>query len=118
MCKASPNGIFSLSASSFDSISAFFSASAASAPELLAQGAANVQVGDKYTVSIRLNDASDVVGGFQGELAYTGATVDTILANPEVKDFNNTDDDTTVVKDDGNSVNFVTVSTNGKILNS
>ena len=91
-----------------------FSASAAdaAAPELLVQGAANVQNGDEYTVSIRLNDADNLVGGFQGELAYTGATVKEsgIAVNPQVTGYNNTDDATTVIKDDGNSVNFATVA--------
>ncbi len=86
------------------------SASAAAAPELLAQGAANVQVGDDYTVSIRLNDADDLVGGFQGELAYTGASFKSIQVNPQVTGYNNTDDATTVIKEDDDSVNFATVA--------
>lgn len=87
-----------------------FSASATTAPELVAEGAANVQIGDKYTVSIRLNDADNTVGGFEGELAYTGATVDSIVVNPQVLGYNNTEDGTTIIEDDGDSVNFATVA--------
>ncbi len=91
-----------------------FSASAAdaAAPELLVQGAANVQVGDDYTVSIRLNDADDLVGGFQGELAYTGATVKDIAVNPQVTDYNNTNEENknTIITYDADSVNFATVA--------
>lgn len=91
-------------------VCAFSVSAEAATPELLVQGAADVQVGDEYTVSIRLNDAGNTVGGFQGELAYIGAEVTNIVANPEVLDFNNTTDQDTVIKDDGNSVNFATVA--------
>ena len=91
-------------------VCAFSVSAEAATPELLVQGAADVQAGDEYTVSIRLNDAGNTVGGFQGELAYTGAVVKEIIANPEVLTFNNTEDQATVIKDDGDSVNFATVA--------
>ncbi len=83
--------------------------SAESAPALVLEGAEKVAVGDEYVVSIRLNDASNVVGGFQGELAYTGATVKEIAVNPQVNEYNNNGADDTIIADDGDSVNFVTL---------
>ena len=91
-------------------VCAFSVSAEAAAPQLVAEGAANVQVGDKYTVNIRLNDAGNQVGGFQGELQFTGATVDSIEVNPQVLTFNNTEDKDTVIKADEDSVNFATVA--------
>lgn len=87
-----------------------FTVSADAAPELIVEGPAYTQVGDNYTVNVRLNDAANKVGGFQGELVYTGAKVVDFQVNPEVLEFNNTEDKNTVMKDDGDSVNFATVA--------
>ena len=87
-----------------------FSASAAAAPSLVLEGAATAAVGEDYTVAVRLNDADNVVGGVQGELTYTGATVKSVEVNPDVLVYNNTEDVTTVAKDDGDSVNFAAVA--------
>lgn len=88
-----------------------FSASADTAPALVIEGASQVVAGDTYTVNIRLNDASNVVGGFQGALAYTGATVEEIVVNPQVLGYNNTEDAATVIKDDANgTIKFATVA--------
>ena len=87
-----------------------FTVSADAAPELIVEGPAYTQVGDNYTVNVRLNDAANKVGGFQGELVYTGAKVVDFQVNPEVLTFNNTEDKNTVMKDDGDSVNFATVT--------
>lgn len=91
-------------------VCAFSVSAEAAAPQLVAEGAANVQIGDKYIVNIRLNDADNQVGGFQGELVYENATVDSVEVNPQVLTYNNTEDKDTVIKDDGNSVNFATVA--------
>lgn len=91
-------------------VCAFSVSAEAAAPQLVAEGAANVQVGDKYTVNIRLNDAGKIVGGFQGELKFSGATFDSAVVNPDVLVYNNTDDATTVIKADEDSVNFATVA--------
>ena len=87
-----------------------FTVSADAAPQLIVEGPAYTQVGDTYTVNVRLNDADNEVGGFQGELVYTGAEVVDFQVNPEVLKFNNTEDADTVMKDDGDSVNFATVT--------
>ncbi len=85
-------------------------ASAEAAPSLVLEGADKVVVGEEYTVSIRLIDASDVVGGFQGELTYTNATVKAIQVNPQVTGYNNNGADATIIKDFGGAVKFVTVA--------
>lgn len=87
-----------------------FSASAAAAPSLVLEGAATAAVGEDYTVAVRLYDEGNVVGGVQGELTYTGATVKSVEVNPDVLAYNNTEDVTTVAKDDGDSVNFAAVA--------
>lgn len=87
-----------------------FSASAAVAPSLVLQGAADVEAGADYTVIIRLNDTDNQVGAFQGELAYTGATFKSVQVNPKVTAYNNGDADETIIKNDGDSVNFVAVA--------
>ena len=91
-------------------VCAFSVSAEAAAPQLVAEGAANVQIGDKYIVNIRLNDADNQVGGFQGELVYKNATFDSVEVNPQVLTFNNTEDSATIIKDDGDSVNFATVA--------
>lgn len=90
-----------------------FSASAATDPALVIEGASNVEVGDDYTVSIRLNDENNAVGGFQGALKYTNATVKEIAVNPQVLGYNKTDENgaETVIKDDKNgTIKFATVA--------
>ncbi len=89
-----------------------FSASADTdtAPALVIEGASQVVAGDTYTVNIRLNDENNQVGGFQGALAYTGATVEEIVVNPQVLGYNNTDDADTVIKDVDGTIKFATVA--------
>ncbi len=90
-----------------------FSASADTvAPTLVIEGASQVVEGDTYTVNIRLNDDSNVVGGFEGALAYTNATVKEIVVNPQVLAYNNTDEAgaNTVIKDVDGTIKFATVA--------
>ena len=84
--------------------------SAESDVALVLEGADKVLAGEDYVVSIRLNDASNQVGAFQGELTYTGATVKSIAVNPMVNEFNNGAANSDIIKDDGDSVNFVTLA--------
>lgn len=86
-----------------------FSASAATAPSVVLEGAATAVAGETYTVSVRLNGADDVAG-VQGEIAYANATVKEIVVNPQLRTWNNTEDDNTIVYNDGNSVNFATLA--------
>ena len=92
------------------SVCAFSVSAETAAPSVELQGAANVVVGDTYTVSVRLNDAAGVVAGVQGELVYANATVEDIVVNPQVLTWNNTEDKNTVVYNDGNSINFATLA--------
>ncbi len=89
-----------------------FSVSAAAAPSLELQGAANAVVGETYTVSVRLNDEASAVAGVQAEVTYDSdkAEVASIVVNPELKTLNNTEDDGTIVYNDGDSVNFATLT--------
>ena len=84
--------------------------SAESDVALVLEGADQVVAGSDYVVSIRLNDASNKVGAFQGELTYTGATVKSIAVNPMVNELNNGAANEDIIKDDGDSVNFVTLA--------
>ena len=92
------------------SVCAFSVSAETAAPSIELQGAANAVVGDTYTVSVRLNDAAGVVAGVQGELVYANATVKDIVVNPQVLTWNNTEDKNTVVHNDGNSINFATLT--------
>jgi len=92
------------------SVCAFSVSAETAAPSIELQGAANAVAGETYEVSVRLNDAAGVVAGVQGEIAYTNATVKGIVVNPQLQTWNNTTDDTTIVHDDGNSVNFATLT--------
>lgn len=92
------------------SVCAFSVSAETAAPSVELQGAANAVVGDTYTVSVRLNDAAGVVAGVQGELVYANATVKDIVVNPQVLNWNNTEDKNTVVYNDGDSINFATLA--------
>lgn len=92
------------------SVCAFSVSAETAAPSVELQGATNAVVGDTYTVSVRLNDAAGIVAGVQGEIAYTNATVKGIVVNPQLQEWNNTEDNDTIVHDDGDSVNFATLT--------
>lgn len=92
------------------SVCAFSVSAETAAPSIELQGAASAVVGETYTVSVRLNDAAGVVAGVQGEVAYTNAKVESIVVNPQALTWNNTEDANTVAYNDGNSVNFATLT--------
>lgn len=92
------------------SVCAFSVSAETAAPSVELQGAANAVVGDTYTVSVRLNDAAGDVAGVQGELVYANATVKDIVVNPQLLTWNNTEDDDTIVYNDGDSINFATLA--------
>ncbi len=82
-----------------------FSASAATTPSFVAEGPANAAVGDEITVKVRLNDADKVVGGVQGTITATGATVQSVTVNPDLKTWNDTEAvDTIYTLGDANTV--------------
>ena len=87
-----------------------FAVSADSAPAVVLQGAANAIKGQDYTVSVRLNDAAGEVAGVQGEIAYTGAEFKEITMNPELNTWNSAENKETVIHNDGDSVNFATLT--------
>ncbi len=86
------------------------SATAATA-ELVLQGAEYAAAGETYTVNVRLNDADDQVGGIQGTIKYEGASVTSIVANPEVLGYNKDAAQGTVITDDINgNIKFASVA--------
>lgn len=84
--------------------------SAESDVALVLEGENKVLAGADYVVSIRLNDASNKVGAFQGELTYSGATVKSIAVNPMVNELNNGAANEDIINYDADSVNFVTLA--------
>lgn len=89
-----------------------FSASAetTTTPELVAEGPANAVVGDTITVKIRLNDTEKVVGGVQGTITATNATVDSVTVNPDLQTWNDTKDNATIYKLENNVITFAAVN--------
>lgn len=88
-----------------------FSASAETAANLYLEGPDNATKGELYTISIRLSDASNLVGGFSGTLTYSGATVEGTQVHPSVLALNNTTDASTVITKEGtDKIKFVTVT--------
>lgn len=89
-----------------------FSASAETeAAKLYLDGPKNATQGQVYTVSICLEDKSDLVGGFSGTLTYSGATVEDIQVHPSVLALNDATEASTIITDKGNgTINFVTVT--------
>ncbi|MBO5872909.1 MAG: hypothetical protein J6Q56_01735 [Clostridia bacterium] len=88
-----------------------FSASAETQARLYLDGPEKVAEGEVYTVSIRLDDESNLVGGFSGTLTYSGATFEDVQVHPSVLELNDTDDASTVITDKGNGeIDFVTVT--------
>ncbi len=89
-----------------------FSASAAAEANLYLEGPDKATVGDIYTVSVRLSDAGNEVGGFQGKITYTNAEYVSAQIHPNVLNLNDATADlaNTVVTDNGSTVDFVTVT--------
>ena len=88
-----------------------FTASAeASGVEVLLQGPATAQNGDKILVEVRVGDNNNVVGGIQGTIDVTGATLVDVVANPELLDWNNTQDVATLYKATDNDVAFAALN--------
>ena len=88
-----------------------FSASAETQAILYLDGPEKVAQGEVYTVSIRLDDESNLVGGFSGTLTYSGATFVDVQVHPNVLALNDTDDASTVITNKGNGeIEFVTVT--------
>lgn len=75
-----------------------FTASAEDSVEVIAQGPTSITAGDTFTVDVRVKDSANVVGGVQGVLNVNGADIIGVTVNPEVKTWNNTEDEATIYK--------------------
>ncbi|MBP3390131.1 MAG: hypothetical protein J6L58_00375 [Clostridia bacterium] len=65
---------------------------------VIAQSPTSITAGDTFTVDVRVKDNANVVGGVQGVLDVNGADIIGVTVNPEVKTWNNTEDEATIYK--------------------
>lgn len=65
---------------------------------VIAQGPTSITAGDTFTVDVRVKDSANVVGGVQGVLDVNGADIIGVTVNPEVKTWNDTEDEETIYK--------------------
>ena len=86
------------------------SASAASGVEVSLQGPASIQTGDTFQVKVRVTDPANTVGGVQGVVNVTGATVVNVQANPELLTWNNTDAVDTLYKTENEDITFAALN--------
>lgn len=88
-----------------------FTASAdASGVVVSLQGPENIVAGSEFQVKVRVTDPNNLVGGVQGVIDVTGADFVTIEANPELKEWNNTDDVATIYKEADGDVTFAALN--------
>ena len=88
-----------------------FTASAdASGVEVLLQGPAVANNGDTILVEVRVSDKQNIVGGVQGLIDVTGATLVEVQSNPELLEWNNTEDVNTLYKQEGDDVTFAALN--------
>ena len=87
-----------------------FTASAESGVVVRLEGPANITAGAEFQVKIRVTDPSRLVGGVQGMIDVTGAEFKSLEANPVLKTWNNTEDETTIYKVTDNDVTFAALN--------
>ena len=88
-----------------------FTASAdASGVVVRLEGPANIVAGAEFQVKVRVTDPNCLVGGVQGVLDVTGADFVSLEANPDLKEWNNTNDESTIYKVADNDVTFAALN--------
>ncbi len=88
-----------------------FTASAeASGVVVSLQGPANIVADSEFQVKVRVTDPNNLVGGVQGVVNVTGAEFVSIEANPELKEWNNTEDVATIYKEADEDVTFAALN--------
>ena len=87
-----------------------FTASADNGVAVTVQGPSTVVTGGTFQVKVRVTDVENVVGGVQGTIDVTGATVTKVQVNPELKDWNKTSDETTIYKIEDNDITFASLN--------
>ena len=87
-----------------------FTASAEDSVAVTLQGPTTVAKDGTFQVKVRVTDTRGIVGGVQGVVDVTGATVKEVEVNPELETWNNTQDAKTVYKLENNDVTFASLN--------
>ena len=87
-----------------------FTASAEDSVAVTLQGPTTVAKDGTFQVKVRVTDTQNVVGGVQGVVDVTGATVKEVEVNPELETWNNTQDAKTVYKLENYDVTFASLN--------
>ncbi|MBO5852488.1 MAG: hypothetical protein J6Q74_01600 [Clostridia bacterium] len=94
------------------------SAEAASGVEFVFEAPDTVVADTTFEVKIRVEDENKLVGGIQGSISVTGATIKEVVVNPELREWNGLDKndsskDTTFFKKEGDNLVFATLNNLG-----
>ena len=87
-----------------------FTASAEDSVAVTLQGPTTVAKDGTFQVKVRVTDTQNVVGGVQGMVEATGATVAQVEVNPDLKTWNNTEAVDTIYKLENNVVTFASLN--------
>lgn len=89
-----------------------FTASAESSVAVKLEGPETIEAGGVFQVKVRVTDTSGIVGGVQGVINATGATVTSVEVNPEVLSWNKTEDRNTIFKigENNTAVSFASLN--------
>ncbi len=87
-----------------------FTASAEDSVAVTLQGPSTVAKDGTFQVKVRVTDTQNIVGGVQGMVDVTGATVTKVEVNPELKDWNKTEAENTIYKLENNDVTFASLN--------
>lgn len=74
------------------------------------QGPTTVAENGTFQVKVRVTDTDNIVGGVQGVVKVTGATVAGVEVNPELNTWNKTEDVKTIYKNENNVVTFASLN--------
>ena len=94
------------------------SAEADSGVEFVFEAPDTVVADTTFEVKIRVKDENKLVGGIQGSISVTGATIQEVEVNPELREWNGLDKDdsskdTTFFKKEGDNLVFATLNNLG-----
>lgn len=87
-----------------------FTASADANVAVTLQGPSTVETNGTFQVKVRVTDVENIVGGVQGTVDVTGATVAKVQVNPDLLDWNKTSDENTIYKIENNDVTFASLN--------
>ncbi len=87
-----------------------FTASAEDSVAVTLQGPTTVAKDGTFQVKVRVTDTQNIVGGVQGMVDVTGATVTKVQVNPDLLTWNKTSDANTIYKLENNDVTFASLN--------